>query len=67
KGLSKAGIWGQSCQLVIVTGAVGLAAVLVFTGFKISSQILIERLAPEINLIADESLNKNPRQAFCHL
>ncbi len=67
KGLSKAGLWGQSCQLVVVTGAVGLAAVLVFTGFKISSPILIKRLAPEINLIADESSNKNPRQAFCHL
>ncbi|MGL4938950.1 acyltransferase family protein [Shewanella sp.] len=67
KGFAKFGIWSQSCQLVVVTGAVGLAAVLVFTGFKVSSPILIKRLAPEINLIADESLNKNPRQEFCHL
>ncbi|MGL4937022.1 acyltransferase family protein [Shewanella sp.] len=67
KGLNKAGLWGQCGQLAVVTGAVGLAAVLVYIGFNIFSPTLMKRLAPEIQLIASESLNKNPRQAVCHL
>lgn len=67
KGFAKLGLCLQIRKLAVVTGAVGLAAALVFVGSKSSNSILIKRLAPEINLIADESLNKNSRQALCHL
>lgn len=65
KGLSKAGLWGQCGQLAVVTGAVGLAAVLVWVGIKISHSMFITRLAPEINSISEQQLNFNPKRDYC--
>jgi peptidoglycan/LPS O-acetylase OafA/YrhL len=67
KGLSKAGLWGQSCQLVVVTGAVGLAAVLVFAGIKFAHPSLIGRVNPAIELVSFEKLNNAPRMSECRL
>ncbi len=65
KGFARFGKWSQSGQLAVVTGAVGVAAVLVFVGIKFAHPMLIERLDPAINLISDESLNVKPRRDDC--
>lgn len=65
KGFSRFGIWSQSGQLAVVTGSVGVAAMLVFVGIKFAHPLLVERLDPAINLISDESLNVKPRRDDC--
>lgn len=65
KGFARFGMWSQSGQLAVVTGAVGVAAVLVFVGIKFAHPLLIERLDPAITLIDDESLNVKPRRNDC--
>ena len=65
KGLSKVGLWAQTSQLAVITGAVGVAAVLVFVGINISSPILINRFSPEINFVYNEANNINPRNKEC--
>lgn len=55
----------QSGQLAVVTGAIGLAAVLVFLGVTLSHPQASQRLDARVNVIADESLNVKPRRNDC--
>ena len=65
KGLNRSGLWMQSGQLAVVTGAIGLAAVLVFLGVKLSHPVVSQRLDARVNVISDESLNVKPRRDDC--
>lgn len=65
KGFARFGMWSQSGQLAVVTGAVGLAAVLVFIGIKFAHPSLNGRIDPAINIISGESLNVKPRRDDC--
>ncbi|MGL4937493.1 SGNH hydrolase domain-containing protein, partial [Shewanella sp.] len=67
KGLSKAGLWGQCGQLAVVTGAVGLAAVLLWVGIKVAHPILAGRVPPEITLAEDMLYRSHPRMGECRL
>lgn len=67
KGLNRSGLWMQSGQLAVVTGAIGLAAVLVFAGIKFAHPSLMGRIDPAIELVANEANNFNPRQGECLL
>ena len=65
KGLSRSGFLVQSGQLAVVTGAIGLAAGLVFLGVKLLHPVVSQRLDANINIIVDESFNLKARRNDC--
>ncbi len=65
KGLTRTGSWPQTLLLGGVVWLIGLAAVAVYVGNKLNQPWVMARLAPEINLVADEGLNVKPRRDIC--